>query len=481
MKSHWDLFVILIAMKKKKVVILASTILSVIGCSPDDTIIDDKFVPVYEEGEELSSGSLGTNVTNSNAFGDEIPGFSNLETIRFGLGNSLFNQTWLPTGNSESNRDGLGPTFNARACTNCHFRDGRGKPLMNGSASNGFLIRVSRPGQDANGGPLGVEGYGTQIQDRSLDGIPFEAKVNVTYESIDGSYPDGTSYQLRKPTYSFQEEQFGILDGVQTSPRVGQQTIGMGLISALPDSEILRFEDEFDSDGDGISGRANHVWNPEIQEMDLGKYGWKANAPTLKMQIVGALHGDMGLTTSIFPDNDCPSPQQDCLDTPTGGEPEVTDDQLERILFYQATLAVPNRRNVREESVLLGKNLFQEINCIGCHAIDQTTANSDISPLLENITIRPYSDFLLHDMGEDLADNRPDFLANGQEWRTQPLWGIGLISGINDHTFFLHDGRARNIEEAILWHGGEAEASKEAFMQLNSDKRQQLLDFVNSL
>jgi len=176
-----------------------------------------------------------------------------------------------------------------------------------------------------------------------------------------------------------------------------------------------------------------------------------------------------------------PSPQQDCIDATSGGNPEISDDQLSKILFYQATLVVPNRRNVRDESVLLGRDLFNQINCIGCHAIDQKTANSDITPLLENVTIRPYSDFLLHDMGDALADNRPDFTANGNEWRTQPLWGLGLISAVNNHTFLLHDGRARNIEEAILWHGGEAETSKQDFMNLNAEERDNLIAFLNSL
>lgn len=441
----------------------------------------EKYVPVYEEGEELSSGSLGINSTSANAFGFEIPGLSIPEQSQFSQGNSLFNQTWLPSSEVSQDRDGLGPTFNAKSCASCHFKDGRGRPLENGGESRGFLMRVSQMGQDINGAPLGLDGYGTQIQDLSNEGIPFEAKVTATYEVINGTYPDGTEYELRKPIYSLEEAQFGSLSGVEMSPRVAQQTIGMGLISALPDNEIIKFADEFDNDGDGISGRPNFVWNPETGEMDLGKYGWKANAPTLKIQIVGAFHGDMGLTTSIFPENDCPTPQLDCAEALTGGEPEVTDEQLDKILFYQATLAVPNRRNAMEESILMGRDLFNSVNCVGCHAINQTTGTSATIPILENVTIRPYSDFLLHDMGEDLADNRPDFVANGQEWRTQPLWGIGLISTVNDHTFFLHDGRARNIEEAILWHSGEAQTSKEDFMSLSSEERQLLIDFVNSL
>ncbi len=455
-------------------------IITIFACNSDDN-----YVPVedlYVEGEELSAEHLGINNQTGEAFGFEIQGLSTLETALFGTGNSLFSQSWVSSPASTTARDGLGPTFNARACANCHFEDGRGTPLINGVNSSGFLMRISLPGQDSFGNPNPVPGYGNQIQDRAINPtIPYESKVIVNYETISGNYPDGTAYELRKPIYTFTDTQFGSLAGVETSPRVGTQTIGMGLISALPDSEILKFVDEFDSDGDGISGRANYVWNIEAASATLGKYGWKANAPTLEQQVAGAFHGDMGLTSPLFMENNCPSPQQDCMDAPNGGEPEVTESQLRRVVFYQAALAPPNRRNFRDEDVLQGKVLFNDLNCIGCHAIDQTTGTSDITNLLSNITIRPYSDFLLHDMGEALADNRPDFLATGSEWRTQPLWGIGLIQSVNGHTFLLHDGRARNIEEAILWHGGEAENSKQDFMNLSAEKRQQVIDFVNSL
>ncbi|OIQ22159.1 MAG: thiol oxidoreductase [Flavobacterium sp. MedPE-SWcel] len=459
--------------------LLSALIIGFSSCSnDDDTTVN---TGGYEEGEELLTGALGVNSTSGNAFNAEIDGLSFEQLGIFASGNSLFDQPWVSSPASTTARDGLGPTFNARACANCHFKDGRGKPLVNGVNSSGFLMRISLPGQNINGGNNPVPGYGNQIQDRANFGIPYEAKVNVTYQTISGTYADGTSYELQKPIYSLIDEQFGAISNVQMSPRVGQQTIGLGLVSALPDSEILKFTDEFDSDEDGISGRANYVWNVEEQATTLGKYGWKANAPTLKQQVAGAFHGDMGLTTSLFTETNCPSPQQDCQDAPNGGDPEVTDIQLDKVVFYQANLAVPNRRNYKDKSVLRGKVLFNELNCIGCHAINQKTGNSSINSLLDNITIKPYSDFLLHDMGDDLADNRPDFLANGNEWRTQPLWGIGLISTVNNHTFLLHDGRARNIEEAILWHGGEAENSKQQFKNLSTEERNNLLDFINSL
>ena len=441
----------------------------------------EDYLALYEEGEELLAGPLGVNSTSSNAFGFEVPGLSFTDQAKFATGNSLFNQSWVSSPASTTARDGLGPTFNARACASCHFKDGRGKPLILGEKTSGFLMRLSQSGQDEYGGPLGLENYGTQIHDLSNRGIPYEAKIKVQYDTIRGAYPDGKTYLLYKPIYTFEEENFGPISNAMTSPRIAQQTIGMGLISALPDSEILKLADEFDKNGDGISGRPNYVWNYDTQEKDLGKYGWKANAPSLMTQIASAFHGDMGLTNPVFLNGDCPDPQVDCNNAPIGGEPEVTAKQMEKVLFYQASLSVPNRRNAKDENVLKGKALFTELNCVGCHAINQTTGDFPINPLLENIQIKPYSDFLLHDMGEGLADNRPDYEANGREWRTQPLWGIGLIPTVNKHTFFLHDGRARSVEEAILWHGGEAETIKKNFMNLSEKERKQLLAFINSL
>ncbi|MFC5048724.1 di-heme oxidoredictase family protein [Aquimarina hainanensis] len=343
-------------------------------------------------------------------------------------------------------------------------------------------MRISIPGESMNGGPLEVPHYGDQIQDHANLNIPAEAKVLITYETVKGNYPDGTPYELRKPVYAIQNEEFGSLQTVLTSPRIAQQTIGLGFIDALDDAAILANVDEFDTDKDGISGKANYVWDVKTNTLKIGKFGWKSNQPSLEQQIAGAFNGDMGLTTYLFPENNCPSPQNDCANAPNGGAPEVTDRQLKHVLIYQAALAVPTRRDYKKENVLKGKNLFRELACIKCHVDNFVTDNNyAILPQIQNIQVRPYSDFLLHDMGEKLADNRPDFLASGREWRTQPLWGIGLIETVNNHTFLLHDGRARNIEEAILWHGGEAEKSKNDFMQLTQAERQYLLDFINSL
>ena len=438
---------------------------------------------IYEDGEELSAGKLTTTLLGANAFGESVPGLPINTDLLFFVGNSLFKQNWVSSPASTTARDGLGPTFNARACAACHNKDGRGLPLEQGQQfSGGFLMRISEAGTNNFGGPKPTQNYGSQIQDRANLGVSFEAKVSIAYQTINGQFKDGETYQLRKPVYTIKDEQFGSLQNVLTSPRVGQQVIGLGLIDALSKESILINEDAFDADGDGISGKANYVWNHTTNQNELGKFGWKANQPTLRQQVADAFSGDMGLTTSIFPDTNCPSPQQDCFDAPNGGLPEVPDNSLNNVMIYTSSLSVPIRRNYEDKNVLDGKQLFRDLKCTSCHAEAFTTSNNyPFNPILENVIIRPFSDFLLHDMGNDLADNRPDFLATGNEWRTQPLWGIGMIQEVNSHTFLLHDGRARNIEEAILWHGGEAENSKKNYEKLTKKERQDVLAFLNSL
>lgn len=437
----------------------------------------------YENGEELSAGKLTTTILGANAFDQQVPGLNQLNRRLFFVGNSLFRQNWVSAPASTTARDGLGPTFNARACSSCHNKDGRGTPLQAGQQfSAGFLMRVSTQGMGTHGGPNPVPNYGDQIQEHANLGVAYEAKVSVKFETIKGTFNDGETYELRKPIYTIANEQFGSLQNVLTSPRVGQQVIGLGLVDAISNKDIIANADEFDSDNDGISGKANYVWDVVKKETTLGRFGWKANQPNLKQQVAGAFSGDMGLTTSLFPDENCPSPQQDCKDAPNGGLPEITDEALKNIMIYSSSLSVPVRRNYKDEEVLKGKQLFRDMKCASCHIESFTTSNSYPSnTALQNVKIRPYSDFLLHDMGDDLADNRPDFLANGKEWRTQPLWGIGLISEVNSHTFLLHDGRARNVEEAILWHGGEAEKNKEEYKKLTKEDRTAVLAFINSL
>lgn len=460
-------------------ILLFFTFLISTSCSKEESYT---LLSTYEKGEELSAGILTTTLLGANAFDQAVPGLPTNTDLLFFVGNSLFRQNWVSSPASTTARDGLGPTFNARACSACHNKDGRGLPLEPGQEfSGGFLMRISESGINNFGGPKEVSNYGGQIQDRANLGVPYEAKVSISYADLNGVFDDGETYKLRKPIYTITNEQFGSLQSVLTSPRVGQQVIGLGLVDALSEEDILVNSDEFDTNSDGISGKANYVWNHTTNQNELGKFGWKANQPTLRQQVADAFSGDMGLTTSIFPDKNCPSPQLDCNDAANGGFPEVPENSLNNVMIYTSSLSVPIRRNYEDENVLKGKQLFRDLKCNSCHAEVFTTSNYAFNTLLEDVTIRPFSDFLLHDMGDDLADNRPDFLATGKEWRTQPLWGIGMIQEVNGHTFLLHDGRARNIEEAILWHGGEAEESKNKYKKITKEERQNVLAFINSL
>ncbi|GAA4231089.1 di-heme oxidoredictase family protein [Postechiella marina] len=457
----------------------------ILSCQSDNFSDQDYIDLNYELGEENLVGYLSIEAfTADKAFGRGIPELSDEELAFFGVGNAMFDQSWVSSPATTTSRDGLGPIFNARACSACHLRDGRGKPLLENSAgSEGFLLRLSS-GNNEITGPIGLSNYGDQLQDDSNLGIEKEGDINVNFEIISGEYPDGTPYELRKPNYTISNLNYGSIGHAQQSPRVGQQVIGLGFIDALSDQSILNNEDIYDANGDGISGKANRVWNIRENKTTIGKFGWKANQPTLEQQVSAAFNGDMGLTTTLFPNENCPD-GVDCSKLSNGineGDTvEVPDKQLSRMMVYQASISVPKRRDFKTLDVLKGKQLFKDLACVSCHIDNFVTSNYTLLPQIEQVTIRPYSDFLLHDMGEGMADNRADFLANGNEWRTQPLWGIGLIEEVNNHTFLLHDGRARTMEEAILWHAGEAETSKTNFMNLNKEERQQVLSFLKSL
>ncbi|MEM9997927.1 MAG: di-heme oxidoredictase family protein [Bacteroidota bacterium] len=438
---------------------------------------------VAEPGEELSGGANGT-IFNSgaNAFGIPSPGLDNQEELFFGVGNSFFNQSWVSAPASTTARDGLGPFFNARACSSCHFKDGRGRPpAFAGERPTGWLVRTSVGSLDAQGNPIGDERYGTQIQDAAINGFPAEAALTVTYEEIPGQFADGTPYSLRRPTISVSDEAFGPLGDLPLSGRTANHLSGMGLLEAIPEQTILALADPNDADGDGISGRANMVWNIREGRSTLGRFGWKAEQPTVEQQVASAFHGDMGLTSSLFPDENCAPASPGCTEAPTGGSPEVEDRGLGHVTLYSGSLAVPARRDWEEPAVLRGKALFAQIGCAGCHVPKFETGISTISASHENQVIRPYTDLLLHDMGEGLADDLATFDASGREWRTPPLWGLGLIQTVNGHMELLHDGRARGVVEAILWHGGEAEAARERFRALSQSERDDLVRFLHSL
>ncbi len=389
----------------------------------------------------------------------------------FAFGNRLFNTNWVQAPGSVKAFDGLGPTFNRVSCAACHTQDGRGRPPEPGEPMESMLIRLSRPGAGPDGGPNPHPAYGDQLEDRAIGGVAPEGRATVSYVEIAGAYADGEAYALRKPIYAYADLAHGPLDGALTSPRVAPQMIGLGLLESVPDATLEALADPADADGDGVSGRVNRVWSPSAGGVRTGRFGWKANQASLRDQAAGAALGDIGLTTSIHPDQNCPEAQADCraaFDQSADEGPEISDAFLDKLTLYSQALAVPAQRNADDPRVKRGEASFREAGCASCHMPTLRTGADAVLPELANQTFHPFTDLLLHDMGPALADGRPDFEASGSEWRTPPLWGLGLVPAVNGHETLLHDGRARGFAEAILWHGGEAEEAKEAFRSMPS-------------
>ncbi len=374
---------------------------------------------------------------------------------------------------------GLGPIFNNNACDSCHPKNGRGRPPRDGERMDSMFLRVSLPGTDPlTGGPLAVPGMGTQLQHLANFGVLPEADVAISEEFNDGMFGDGEAFELRRLHFRIENPTQPLPDTVLTSPRTALPVFGRGLLEAIDEDTILGFADEDDADGDGISGRPNWVWDVVRQQTALGRFGWKANNPNLLQQTFTAYNQDMGVTNPFLPQESAFGQiQYDGL----ADDPEIDRETVDVATFYVQTLAVPARRNLDDPQVQDGEDLFHEAQCTGCHIPTIRTGVLAGVPEVSNQTIHPYTDLLLHDMGDGLADGRPDFVATGREWRTPPLWGIGLTRRAQGHTLFLHDGRARNLTEAILWHGGEAEAAREAFRLMPVDERKALLTFLESL
>lgn len=429
--------------------------------------------------------TTNTFMLGGNAFIRPAENLEDAHQQAFYAGNSLFNMPWVEAPASTTRRDGLGPLFNARSCAACHFRDGRGAPPEGDEAFLGLLVRLSVPGLDPFGGPLPDPNYGGQLQPFAITGVPAEANPRVTYTEIPGTYDDGEPYTLLAPVYTFEELAHGPLHpDVMTSPRVAPPVIGLGLLEAIPDDRLHALADPDDGDGDGVSGRINRVWDVEAGALRVGRFGWKADQPSVRQQTAGALLGDMGITSPVFRERDCAAPQADCLAAMHGGAdadtPEIEAADFDKLVLYTRLLAVPIRRDHGAAEVEHGQVLFHEAGCVDCHVPSHVTGEHPL-PEVTGQRIWPYTDLLLHDMGDGLADGRPVFDADGREWRTPPLWGIGLYEAVNGHQRLLHDGRARGVAEAILWHGGEAEAAREAFRKLPAADRAALVRFVESL
>lgn len=466
MKKYYIIITIII-------ITIFTSILLFNTCRKDDDT--ENTTPDFSE-EYRAGGGTTIFTANSFAFSTPSPNLSaeNLETHL--SGDAEFEVSFVSA--PATIAYGLGSVFNNKSCISCHPSDGRTARPDDLNGFSGFFLRTSTLGVGIHGGPRPVAGYGTQIQNQAVFGVMPEAEFEATYIKTDVTYPDGSRVTLSKPVYSLKNTYIPMPNDAMFSPRMGPPVFGLGLLEAIPEADILANVDEEDMDNDGISGKANYVWDEEFQKMRLGRFGWKANTPSVMIQSAGAYNGDMGVTNPLFPTETCAG-QTNCGDA--NDDPEISQETLDDVVFYLLTLAVPAPRRLEEEVVFEGKELFSEIGCASCHIPKMKTGNYDGIPAISNQTIYPYSDMLLHDMGFGLADNRPDFLANGQEWKTRPLWGIGMTELVNGHTHFLHDGRARNFEEAILWHGGEATQAVDNFKHLEKTERDAVVAFLKAL
>ena len=403
------------------------------------------------------------------------------EREQFIRGRSLVRQSWVIAPSKDDDVDGLGPLYNRLACISCHPRNGRGQAPDNADERmRSMLVRLSVPGSDIHGGPKPHPVYGGQLNEEGIPGVPGEGRAFIQWQEVKKlTLPGGEKVSLRRPKTEFRELAYGPLDDALFSLRVGQQMVGMGYLDAVSETTLERMASE--KKPDGVRGRVNHVWNPETQRMEAGRFGYKANMPTLRVQIAGAYAGDHGLTSPVFPDENCTPAQPACSKAPNGGLPELSREQLDDTEFYLAHLEIPARRKPDDPEIRKGEAVFARVGCAVCHRQVLETDDYARFPRLSRQKIQPYTDLLIHDMGEGLSDDRPDYQAHGREWRTPPLWGIGLTVAVSEVHSYLHDGRARNLTEAIVWHGGEAGRAQNRFVQLPEKERKALLAFLNSL
>lgn len=452
------------------------------------------------ESFEALPGGAATSLasTNRDAFSHPSANMAPDDELRFHMGRALFQKLWVAAPSSTQASDGLGPLFNARSCETCHQRDGRGHPPTATGDSRSFFFRLARPARteaekaslEARQVPnLPDPTYGTQLQDNAIPGLPAEGRVRVTYQEKRVALSGGEVVALRLPNYGVDQLAYGPLDpGTTLSPRLTPPMIGLGLIEAIHPADIQAHADPDDRDGDGISGRVSDVIDQASGQPAIGRFGWKAQNATVAAQSAAALAFDVGISSPLVrrSHGDCQPAQKACLDRPTGIQPRLGDTEapgpiLDLLTFYAENLAVPARRNPDAPEVLAGKRVFKGLGCAACHVPNYVTRRDAAISTLGYQLIWPYSDFLLHDMGEDLADGQQVGDATGREWRTPALWGIGLTETINGHSFFLHDGRARSLTEAILWHGGEGQKARDAFASANVRDRHSLLTFLESL
>ncbi len=430
-----------------------------------------------------------------------VPNLQPEQKQKFRNGEKVFNTFWIAVPNdvmaawwnlSEPGPGGaewgLGPTFTATSCVACHIQAGRGHAMESSGGKSVFpqSLRLSIPGTDAHGGPLPDPNYGLHIQpfdtinSKDTARRAGEAEVHVDWKPASAKMADGEVVSLRKPSIRLEQLNFGPLaDGVMMSMRNSQAIFGLGYLEAVSEADILALAELQKSQG--LNGRPNYVRDDVNDKTSIGRFGWKANQPSLQQQIAGAFLGDIGVSSPLYPEQNCPAVQKDCQEQRHHTNPDLRPELWSALTFWVTGLDAPAQRDRAEPAVQRGEKLFATLKCAQCHVPELKTGSFERIPQLGNQTIRPYTDLLLHDMGPELADGRPDYRASGSDWRTPPLWGIGLSKNVNGSNNFLHDGRARNLLEAIVWHGGEAQASRELFTKLPRKDRDDLLAFLQSL
>ena len=472
---------------------------------PGNAAQNDSTAPPRSADEAFPGGEGSVGFVPFASF--ELPAANLPEAQRplFHAGKALANQPWIKAPTATDARDGLGPLYNARTCLGCHINGGRG-PLPDSGEQAIFtaILRLSVPGRDAP-----VQGsqpdpvYGHQLQGQSValshqlrgriaprdpatnPETPPEGRVYIDWREKTYLYPDGVVRTLRFGQVRLEELGYGPLDpNVQFSLRAAPAIHGTGLLEAIDQGDIDALADPDDTDKNGISGRVNRVWDFDHRESVPGRFGWKANRANVRITTAGAFQGDVGITNPVFPEQPCTGSQRRCLRTPNGNNAdglELPEHLLALTVGFVRSIGVPAGREQTEQTER-GRKLFYHADCAGCHQPSFTTKamQGSLAHLGEQ-TIWPYTDLLLHDMGPELTDDRPDYEASGSEWRTPPLWGIGLSTSVNGVATLLHDGRARDVEEAILWHGGEGAASRRTFSELSKSDREALIAFVNSL
>ena len=470
----------------------------------------------FDPQEIKQGGDTGIKITSSESY--SMPS-SNLTASRKGnffIGNAFFKQPWVIAPASTDSRDGLGGLFNVAACQSCHVKDGRGHaPMTSDSDADSLLIRLAMPAttdeqrqqlQNSLIEKVVHPIYGGQLQDRGIQGVPAEARIKIQWTDKPVTFADGYVETLRAPTFHLTNPGYGAFDDeLMISPRIALPMIGLGLLDQIPDDDIkkqaVNNHKKADNSGNLIRGKFNLAMDPQTGKVGLGRFGWKAGQTKLLTQNQSAFNEDMGLTSSIRPHESCMPAQTACLKATTGadeqgnGKPavEVSDEVAKFVEFYTRNLAVPHRRNADDKLVLAGKKRFYDMGCQSCHTPRyQLPKTKDDNLEQHGQVIYPYTDLLLHDMGDDLADRtiagklppknvQVEFLANSYEWRTPALWGIGLAQTVDAQATFLHDGRARTLMEAVLWHGGEAIKQREQVLKLDKKGRAELTAFLQSL